>query len=77
MAAGFAAVAVVVDVAWVLGVLAKAALMGEAEKLRNDMRDELVSNWRAFLLAGMAAIVLRCVRSADLVSDRQARLRET
>ena len=59
MVAGFAAV-VVVDVAWAFGVLVKAALMRDEEKLRDDGRDELVSSRRAPLLAGVAAILSRC-----------------
>lgn len=64
MVAGFAAV-VVVDVAWAFGVLVKAALMRDEEKLRYVVRDELMSSWKAPLLAGVAAILSRsvCVRS--------------
>lgn len=57
MVAGFAAV--LGAVAWALGVLAKAAQTRDEEKLRYDVRDELVSSWKALLLAGVAAIVLR------------------
>lgn len=42
--AGFAAVVVVVEVAWDFGVVAKAALMRDEEKLRYDVRDEVVSS---------------------------------
>ena len=59
---GFAAAAAVVvdvDVACAFGVLAKAALTRDEEKLRDEVRDELVSNWRAPLLAGIAAILFR------------------